>query len=157
MFEVFCLYPYCYKNICFFFSKKLQLFIFRNVSKLKVLKNKQTYVLGAIKDFEFKTHQYNDLMQQEPEKVPLLFGRDKVLAENKKLLKEQQAAIKPKLQIKINRSNVPDYAKVFMTAIQEHKDKLSVLSENQDIKTKSISDKNSLYTIKNKRNHRRHF
>jgi len=103
-------------------------------------------VLGAIKDFEFKTHQYNDLMQQEPEKVPLLFGRDKVLAENKKLLKEQQAAIKPKLQIKINCSSIPHYERVFMKNIQEYKEKLTTLVgiETKNSQSKFIEKKKEI-------------
>lgn len=68
-----------------------------------------------------------------------MFGRDKVLAENKKLLKEQQVGIKPKLQIKINCSSIPDYAKVFMTAIQEYKEKLLVLTENGNKKTTIVN------------------
>jgi len=98
-----------------------------NKPLIRFRKSAETYVLGGIKDFEFKTHQYNDLMQQEPEKVPILFGREKILADNKKLLKEQQAAIKPKLKIKIKNSSIPDYGKVFIKAIQEHKDKLTTV------------------------------
>ena len=66
-------------------------------------------------------------MNQIPKEVPLLFGRDKILAENKSLLKEQQNAIEPKLKIKINRSNIPDYSAVFMKRIAEHKEKLETL------------------------------
>lgn len=112
-------------------------------------------MLGTIKDFEFKTHQYNDLMHQEPEKVPLLFGRDKVLAENKKLLKEQQVGIKPKLQIKINRSSIPDYTKVFIKAIQKHKDKLSVLSETENKIIKTVSNEYYSEVLRGKNDIRR--
>ncbi|WP_177760887.1 relaxase/mobilization nuclease domain-containing protein [Flavobacterium sp. I3-2] len=123
-----------------------------NKPLIQFRKSAETYVFGAIKDFEFKTHQYNDLIQQEPEKVPLLFGREKILADNKKLLKEQQAAIKPKLKIKINRSSIPDYGKVFIKTIQEHKDKLSVLSatENKIIKTFTVDNSNTLIENKQK-------
>lgn len=88
----------------------------------------ETLVLSALKDFEYKTYYYHDLMNQKPEKVPLLFGRDKVLAENKRLLKDQQNAIKPELKIKINRSDIPDYSMAFMRSIQERNEKLTELT-----------------------------
>lgn len=102
-------------------------------------KTAETYVLGAIKDFEYQTHYYHDLMKQQPEKVPLLFGRDKILAENKKLLKEQQNAVEPKLQIKISRSSIPDYSMAFMKGIQEQKEKLTRLIETETKNLKSVA------------------
>ena len=101
-------------------------------------KTAETYVLGAIKDFEYQTYSYHDLMKQQPEKVPLLFGRDKILAENKKLLKEQQNAVAPKLQIKISRSNIPDYSTAFMKGIHEHKENLTRLTETEIKNSKEI-------------------
>lgn len=106
-------------------------------------KTAETYVLGALKDFEYKTHYYHDLMKQEPEKVPLLFGRDKTLAENKRLLKEQQNAIEPELKIKISRSNIPDYSTVFMKSIAEHKEKLATLVETETKSAESIAVENA--------------
>lgn len=94
-------------------------------------KTAETYVLGALKDFEYQTHYYHDLMEQEPEIVPLLFGRDNILVANKKLLKEQQNAVEPKLQLKINHSNIPDYSMAFMKGIQEQKEKLTRLTETE--------------------------
>ncbi|TWP31344.1 hypothetical protein ETU08_01470 [Apibacter muscae] len=91
----------------------------------------ETYVLGTLKDFEYKTHYYHNLMNQEPEKVPLLFGRDKVLSENKRLLKQQQNAVEPKLQIKINQAIIPDYSIAFMKSIQEYKRKLAELIKEE--------------------------
>lgn len=102
-------------------------------------KTAETYVLGGLNDFEYQKHDYNNLMEQQSEKVPLLFGRDKVLAENKKLLKEQQAAIEPKLKIKINRSNIPDYSAAFMKSIKEYKEKLRRLTETENKNSKSIT------------------
>lgn len=101
-------------------------------------KTAETYVLGALKDFEYQTHYYHDLMKQQAEKVPLLFGRDKILAANKKLLKEQQNAVEPKLQLKINHSNIPDYSMAFMKGVQEHKEKLTRLTETKNLKSVAI-------------------
>lgn len=95
-------------------------------------KTSETLVLGTLEDFEYQTHYYHNLMNQEPEKVPLIFGRDKVLAENKRLLKEQLNAIKPELKIKISRSNIPDYSAPFMKSIQERSEKLSELTRKEN-------------------------
>lgn len=118
-------------------------------------KTAETYVLGALKDFEYQTHYYHDLMKQQPEKVPLLFGRDKILAENKKLLKEQQNAVEPKLQIKINRSNVPDYSMAFMKGIHEHKEKLTTLTRTETKDSKSITIEKPTEIVEKQRGVRR--
>ncbi|WP_177763090.1 relaxase/mobilization nuclease domain-containing protein [Flavobacterium sp. I3-2] len=91
----------------------------------------ETFVLGSLKNFEYKMYCYNDLMNQEPRKVPLLFGRDKILTENKQLLKEQQNAVEPQLKIRISRSIIPDFSGVFLKSIKHHKDKLAELTENK--------------------------
>lgn len=110
-------------------------------------KTVETYVLGALKDFEYKTHYYHDLMKQQAEKVPLLFGRDKILAANKKLLKEQQNAVEPKLQIKISRSSIPDYSMAFMKGIQEQKEKLTRLIETETKNLKSVAIEKPTETV----------
>ncbi|MDO5638088.1 MAG: hypothetical protein Q4G18_12705, partial [Myroides sp.] len=114
-------------------------------------KTSETYVLGALKDFEYKTHHYNDLMNQIPKEVPLLFGRDKILAENKRLLKEQQNAIEPELKIKINRSNIPDYSTVFMKSIAEDKEKLAKLMGTETKNSESIAVENATKIAQKKR------
>ena len=85
-------------------------------------------------------------MNQIPKEVPLLFGRDKILAENKSLLKEQQNAIEPKLKIKINRSNIPDYSAVFMKRIAEHKEKLATLlgTETKNAESMAVEKPNKI-------------
>ncbi|MEG0915632.1 MAG: relaxase/mobilization nuclease domain-containing protein [Myroides sp.] len=100
-------------------------------------KTAETYVLGSLKDFEYKMYCYNDLMNQEPKKVPLLFGRDKILAENKKLLKEQQNAVEPELKIRISRTVIPDFSAAFMKSIKVHKDRLTE-TETKNLKTVAI-------------------
>ena len=60
-----------------------------------------------------------------------MFGRDKVLSENKRLLKQQQNAVEPKLQIKINQAIIPDYSIAFMKSIQEYKRKLAELIKEE--------------------------
>ena len=118
-------------------------------------KTAETYVLGALKDFEYKTHYYHDLMKQQPEKVPLLFGRDKILAENKKLLREQQDAVQPKLQIKINGSKVPDYSMAFMKSIQEQKEKLTTVVGTEIKKSKPITIEKPVEIVEKRRGVRR--
>ena len=118
-------------------------------------KTAETYVLSAIKDFEYQTHYYHDLMKQQPEKVPLLFGRDKILVENKKLLKEQQNAVEPKLQIRINPSNTPDYSMAFMKGIQEQKEKLTRLTETKNLKSVAIEKLTEI--VENSKGFRRRF
>ncbi len=98
----------------------------------------ETYVLGTLKDFEYKTYYYHDLMKQQPEKVPLLFGRDKILAENKRLMKQQQNAAEPELQIKINGSIIPDYSMAFKISIQERKEKLAELTGTKKQTTQKV-------------------
>lgn len=115
----------------------------------------ETYVLGAIKDFEYQTHYYHDLMKQQPEKVPLLFGRDKILAKNKKLLKEQQNVVEPKLQIKIKCSNIPDYSMAFMKGIQEQKEKLTRLTETENKVSKAKSIEKPMEVVEKSQGFRR--
>ncbi|HUH26568.1 MAG TPA: hypothetical protein VLY87_08065 [Flavobacterium sp.] len=120
-------------------------------------KTAETSVLGALKDFEYQAHDYHDLMNQQPEKAPLIFGRDKILAANKKLLKEQQNAVEPILQIKINRSNVPDYSMAFMKGIQEQKEKLTRLTETETKKSKSMTIEKPTEIIEKSQGFRRRF
>lgn len=96
-------------------------------------------------------------MNQQPEKVPLLFSRDKILAENKKLLKEQQNAVEPKLQIKIKCSNIPDYSMAFMKGIQEHKEKLTRLTETETKNLKSVAVEKLTEMVQNQQAIRRMF
>lgn len=63
-------------------------------------------------------------MCQEPKKVPLLFGRDKILALNKQLLKEQQNAVEPQLKIRISSYVIPDFSGAFIKSIKEYREKL---------------------------------
>lgn len=87
----------------------------------------ETLVSGALKNFEYQTHYYNDLMNKQPKDVPLLFGREKVLTENKRLLKEQQNAAEPQLRIRISSTQLPDFSTAFTKTIKEHKEKLAAL------------------------------
>lgn len=119
-------------------------------------KTAETYVLGALKNFEYKTHYYHDLMKQQPEKIPLLFGRDKILSENKRLLKQQQNAVEPKLQIKINQSIIPDYSMAFKMSIQEYKGKLITLVGGIETKnSKSVVIKKPAEVIEKQQGFRR--
>ena len=77
-------------------------------------------------------------MNQEPKKVPLLLGRDKILAENKQILKEQQNAVEPELIIRISRYVIPDFSSAFMKNILKHKEKLKGIKFN-DSKNSKIS------------------
>src|SRR5690606_29601964 len=100
----------------------------------------ETFVSGAIKDFEYQSHYYNELMQKQPKDVPLLFGREKILTENKRLLKEQENAVEPQLKIKISRSSIPDFSIAFTKTIKEGKAKLAELTrtENKTVKTIAV-------------------
>lgn len=100
-------------------------------------KTAETFVSGAIEYFEYQSHYYNALMRQQPKEVPLLFGREKILTENKRLLKEQENAVEPQLKIKISRSSIPDFNIPFMRSIKERKEKLAELTrtENKTVKT----------------------
>ena len=120
-------------------------------------KTAETYVLGTLKNFEYKTHYYHDLIKQQPEKVPLLFGRDKVLAENKRLLKQQQNAVEPKLQIKINQSIIPDYSTAFKISIQERKSKLAELIKEESKVEKAVVVEKTTEIAQNQRGVRRRF
>jgi len=103
-------------------------------------KTADTLVSGAIKDFEYQKHYYNTLMQKQPKEVPLFFGREKILTQNKRLLKEQQNAVEPQLKIKISRSQLPDFSSAFRKTIKEHKEKLAELTgtENKNLKTVAV-------------------
>src|SRR5690606_17635367 len=109
-------------------------------------KTADTLVSGAIKDFEYQSHYYNELMQKQPKDVPLLFGREKILTENKRLLKEQENAVEPQLKIKISRSQLPDFSSAFMKTIKGHKKKLAELTGTEDkgLKTVAVKKKNGI-------------
>lgn len=51
------------------------------------------------KRFEKETENYNKLMNTQPKREPLLFGKEKVMEENIKLYKEQKGALKPEFKI----------------------------------------------------------
>lgn len=103
-------------------------------------KTAETLVSGTIKDFEYQKHCYSTLMQKQPKEVPLFFGREKILTQNKRLLKEQQNAVEPQLKIKISRSQLPDFSSAFMKTIKEHKEKLAELAgvENKTVKIVAV-------------------
>lgn len=87
----------------------------------------ETLVSGALKNFEYQTHYYNDLMNRQPKAVPMLFGREKVLTENKRLLKEQQNAVEPQLRVRISSTHLPDFSTAFTKTIKDLKEKLASL------------------------------
>lgn len=116
----------------------------KSIKQLK--KTADTLVSGAIKDFEYQKHYYNTLMQKQPKEVPLFFGREKILTQNKRLLKEQQNAVEPQLKIKISRSQLPDFSSAFRKTIKEHKEKLAELTGTEDkgLKTVAVKKKNGI-------------
>jgi len=96
-------------------------------------KRAETYVLGALKNFEYKTHYYHDL------------------------IKQQQNAVEPKLQIKINQSIIPDYSTAFKISIQERKSKLAELIKEESKVEKAVVVEKTTEIAQNQRGVRRRF
>lgn len=59
--------------------------------------------------FEKDVEKYNTLMNTQPKKEPLLFGKEKVIEENLKLHREKKEAIKPEFKIDNNVLDVRTY------------------------------------------------
>lgn len=90
-------------------------FVFQIILLNTLKKTAETYVLGGLKDFEYKTCYYNDLMNQIPKEIP------------------------PELKIKINRSNIPNYSTVFMKSVAEYKEKLTTLVGTETKSSKTVT------------------
>ena len=95
-------------------------------------KASETCFSAFVNEYEFKNHQYNELMKQKPEDVPVLFGRNKIIEENNALLFEQRIAIKPQLKIQINITTIPDFAGSFLKRVQECKKQLAELTKKEE-------------------------
>ena len=59
--------------------------------------------------FEKDVEKYNNLMNTQPKKEPLLFGKEKVIEENLKLHREKKEAVKPEFKIDNNVLDVRTY------------------------------------------------
>lgn len=80
-----------------------------------------------------------------------MFGRDKTLAENKKLLREQQNAVEPELKIRISRSVIPDFSSAFMKSIHKYKEKLATLMGTELKSSKSMAIKTPAKVVEKQR------
>lgn len=96
----------------------------------------ETYVSATLKDFEYQVYVYNELMKKKPKDVPLLFGRDKIITENNRILQAQERAVKPVLKIRIENYTVPNFTMLCLRAVKKIKENIVELTGE---KTKSVN------------------
>lgn len=75
--------------------------------------------------FEKDVEKYNTLMNTQPKKEPLLFGKEKVVEENLKLHREKKEAVKPEFKID---NNVLD-SRTYQISSKSIKDKLNDMNK----------------------------
>lgn len=121
------------------FKKEREIYVFeREGHRLEVQKKAfdiaTKQVQEKYKRFEKESENYNTLMNTQPKKEPLLFGKEKIIEENLKLHREKKEAIKPEFKID---NSVLD-ARTYQINSKSIKDKLN--ETNQD-KFKSAVEK----------------
>lgn len=113
-------------------------------------------VQEQFKKYEKDLQNYNTLMNTQPEKVPLIFGREKVIEENQQLVGKQMLAQKPVFNVDNSTLDVRTYqinSKSIKDKLEEIKNEnfKSAVEKGRDDKS---TDKNSLTIAKEEKKNR---